>query len=292
MNNISTLMIVEVFPYQLYMGCGGTIAKFAKKGSNVVWVAVGDKSDLYLADLEQVASKLGAKKFVSFDRKEFEDQPAKFVLSLARLIRVMQPDCVITQPALPHFSNFYGRKLVGLLDEALFRAADPLIKIGNLRRWIVSRVLQGDIPAKDYGILRNPTLYIDVTESFDQKIKALEVVKAVENFGKFLYEDIVERKNNNLLCFGHIKFELGEELFNLRDLKERTYHLQENERFLEAFRLFFKIYLLSFAFFRSMQSGGGPGYRLAEAFDVKDRPRWLSNSIPTVEYLTYETKSV
>lgn len=182
-------------PFDMPYQAGGTLAKYAKRGHRVVLVSAAYEK-AWEDEMKAIAGHLGAEHcFLDFEEGAIFDNPAH-THSIMSLLREYKPDVVIThQPtdyhpdhrALSH--SVLGACLLARVSG--LPSPHPPHKIGNL--------FYADTTG---GINSQGALYIDVEETWEQKIEALKLhARLSETHGVAHLESIehvIERETTNL----------------------------------------------------------------------------------------------
>jgi len=186
MNESRTVLVVTPHPDDAEGGAGGTIARWANEGRNVVLVVCtnGDKgtSDRSLAPEELARTRekeqLDAAKVLGISHVEFLRLPdqgledsSEFREKLVRQIRVHRPYTVITvdpdRPYIRHRDHYMTGRVT--LDAVFPYARDHLAFPEHLEEGLephkVREVYLWGSP--------DPDTYVDTTDTFETKIKAL-----------------------------------------------------------------------------------------------------------------------
>ena len=184
--NKKVVMVIAAHPDDSEFGCGGTIAKWAKEGQQVICIVCtnGDKgtSDESLTSEElarireheqKKASKvLGVSKviFLGYPDGGLEDT-AEFRGKLVWLLRKYRPDIVITHDPKLRYMGHRDHRITGTVAmDAIFPySRDPL--------FYPEHKAEGLIPHKVRQVYfmgsEDPDVFIDISETFDIKIKAI-----------------------------------------------------------------------------------------------------------------------
>lgn len=203
-------------------GCGGTVARWIKEGKTVVYVMCtnGDKGTSdpemkpeQLAEIREkeqlaAAQTLGVREvvFLGYPDQELEESP-KFRKDLVRQIRKYQPDIVITVDPYRKYLWHRDHRITGqvALDAVFpysrdFWAYPDLIEEG-LEGWKVKEVL--------LWASEDPNYNIDITDTFDLKLKALRCHES--QVGAVPFREMEERVKERSRMFAKgEKYELAE----------------------------------------------------------------------------------
>jgi LmbE family N-acetylglucosaminyl deacetylase len=177
------ILAIGCHPDDLEIGCGGTLALYAKKGHDVYMchVANGDMghavimpkelAELRTAEAEAAGLELGAKKVFNINVPDLfvdshnEDQ----VRDLVEIVRAVRPDLIIT-----HSPDDYMRDHVEtskLVFNASFSSSIPHYKTSSEKYPNIVPLYYMDTLA---GVGFLPEEYTDITETLETKLNALE----------------------------------------------------------------------------------------------------------------------
>jgi LmbE family N-acetylglucosaminyl deacetylase len=177
------ILAVGCHPDDLEIGCGGTLALYAKKGHDVYMchVANGDMghvvimpkelAELRTAEAEAAGAELGAKKVFNINVPDLfvdshnEDQ----VRDLVEIIRAVRPDLIIT-----HSPDDYMRDHVEtskLVFNASFSSSIPHYETRSEKYPNIVPIYYMDTLA---GLGFLPEEYTDITDTLEIKLNALE----------------------------------------------------------------------------------------------------------------------
>jgi LmbE family N-acetylglucosaminyl deacetylase len=203
------IMVVVAHPDDMEFSAGGTVAKFAKEGKTVTLVQVtsGDKgtdrrditSDelgaIREAEETEACKRLSVSEIVFLRVGDGEVMPdLTFREMIVRQIRTHRPDIIITHDPFRPYSLHPDHRGVGIttVDSAYPTARDPL--------YFNHHLSEGLEPHKTAELwLSNPEVpdvYIDITETVDDKIHALRAHVSQIGDGKWLDERIKDRTAN------------------------------------------------------------------------------------------------
>jgi LmbE family N-acetylglucosaminyl deacetylase len=176
------ILAVGCHPDDLEIGCGGTLARFARQGDAVVMclVANGNRGHVFIqpAELRTIrqeeariaAAQLGAVELIGLDVPDLEVDSAnpQLVERLVNLIRRVQPDVIIT-----HAPEDYMRDHVEvsrLVFDASFSASVPHFADNALPPARITPLYYMDTLA---GVNFLPVEYVDISETIETKLSAL-----------------------------------------------------------------------------------------------------------------------
>lgn len=154
------ILAIGAHPDDIEFGCGGTLAKYAKRGHHVFLMVMteGDQGgEPPVRTREQLASNeiLGVKEIFwggYMDTKISADQAT--IMQLERIIRKVQPNFILT-----HFTD----------DTHQDHRHLSQVTISATR--YIRNVLFYEGPTSQYF---SPQVYVDISETMDTKMKALE----------------------------------------------------------------------------------------------------------------------
>ncbi len=191
MTELDRVMVIFAHPDDAEFGCSGTIARWARDGRYVVYVACtsGDKgtSDpnmdparlAAIREEEQMAAArvLGVKgvHFLRVPDGRVEDT-VELRERLVRLIRQERPDIVVAQDPYRLYQLHRDHMMAGraAMDAIFPSARDPLNFPEHLREG-----LQPHKTAELYLFgTDNPDVWVDITDTFDLKMAALRCHKS------------------------------------------------------------------------------------------------------------------
>jgi len=182
-----TIMVIVAHPDDAEFGCSGTIARKAKEeGAHVLYVVCtdGDKgtpdpslSPQRLTQMRRgeqwcAAGVLGVQEVVFLGHPDgaLQDTP-DFREELVRLIRQHRPDTVYTMDPYRHYQLHRDHRVVGLvaLDAVFPYSRDPLHHPELLKEGLEPhKVREVFLFSTD-----NADVFVDITETFEAKMKAL-----------------------------------------------------------------------------------------------------------------------
>ncbi len=177
------VLAIGCHPDDLEIGCGGTLALFAKNGHDVYMchVANGDKGhavimpeelgNLRTAEAEASGATLGAKKVFNLDVPDLmvNSHDEKQVNDVVEVIRAVRPDIIIT-----HYPDDYMRDHVEtskLVFNASFSSSIPHYDTKSKPYPTIAPLYYMDTLA---GVGFLPEEYTDITDTIEIKLEALE----------------------------------------------------------------------------------------------------------------------
>lgn len=221
---MTRVMVVIPHPDDAEFGTAGTVASWVKQGREVVYVVCtnGDKGSLdpdmtseRLAQIrrqeqQKAATILGVKEVIFLDHPDgdLDDTPA-FRGELVRLIRKHRPDVVITSDPYRRYLWHRDHRITGIVT------LDAIFPYASYHLSYPEHIAEGLAPhlVKEVYLWgsEEPDTFIDITETFDIKMAALNC--HASQMGQ--YKEILEQR-----------------------VKERAERLGQNEGFAlaEAFR--------------------------------------------------------
>jgi len=186
-DTFQTYMLVVAHPDDSEFGAGGTVARLVESGKRVVVIQVtsGNKGSpnpdadpsavaaTREAELTEATRRLGVSELVFLRCMDGELVPDLALREqIVRMIRVHQPDVIVTHDPFRPYALHPDHRAVGLAttDAVYPTARDPLYFPEHYRAGIQ--------PHKTAEIwffgADAPDRYIDITSTFDQKIEALK----------------------------------------------------------------------------------------------------------------------
>lgn len=177
------ILAIGCHPDDLEIGCGGTLALYARGGNDVYMCHIangnmghaiimpGDLAEIRTAEAEASGSVLGAKKVFNLDVPDLlvDSHDEEQVKNVVEIIRTVSPDVIIT-----HSPDDYMRDHVEtsrLVFNASFSSSIPHYNTGS-RSWPVIAPLYYMDTLAGVGFL--PEEYTDITETLETKLNALE----------------------------------------------------------------------------------------------------------------------
>jgi LmbE family N-acetylglucosaminyl deacetylase len=170
-------------PDDLEIACGGTLAKYAKLGHNVYMchIANGDQGHKIIMpeelgklrekEAENAAAVIGAKKAFNINVPDGLVEPCKqeTLLKVMEVIRQTKPDIIIT-----HNDDDYMRDHKNASELAY--TASFLATLGHMETETpaIDKVVPVFYMDTVAGINFQPTEYVDITETIEIKLQALE----------------------------------------------------------------------------------------------------------------------
>jgi len=185
--NYQTYMWVVAHPDDLEFSSGGTVAKFAAEGKQVILIQV-TSGDRGTQDLSFTSETLGATREgeeqeaarrLGIAKIEFLREPDGAVVPdlklrerITRLIRTYKPDVIVTHDPFRPYALHPDHRAVGMAahDAVYPTARDPLYYPDHLASGLESH----KTAEIWYFGAQEPDIWIDITESFDSKINALK----------------------------------------------------------------------------------------------------------------------
>jgi len=181
-----SILVIAPHPDDEVLGCGGTISKYAKDGNEInlcicTKAYAPDWSEEFLEnrpkEIEKATKILGIKKtfFLDFPTVKLDTIPQKELNeSIAKVIDKVKPDIVYT----PHEGDL--NKDHRIVFDASLVALRPLTHNAK-------RILSYEIPSEtEWGRMIEPfipNVYVDISETFDVKVKAMEAYKSeIKNY--------------------------------------------------------------------------------------------------------------
>jgi LmbE family N-acetylglucosaminyl deacetylase len=176
------ILAVGCHPDDLEIGCGGTLARYAREGHRVTMciVANGNMGHAVIqpaqlrairaAEIQRAGAILGATEVVSLDVDDLDvdSNKAETVNKLVDLVRRIQPDAIITHPVEDYMKDHVevGR----LVFDASFSASVPHYLTATPGVAKITPLYYMDTVA---GVNFIPTEYVDVSVDVETKLLAL-----------------------------------------------------------------------------------------------------------------------
>ncbi len=200
------VMVVVAHPYDMEFSCGGTVKKFTNEGRYVVLVQCtsGDKgtsrrdiSPSELAELREseereACRRLGVAEIVFLRLGDGELMPdLDFREKIVRQIRQFRPDIVITHDPFRPYALHPDHRAVGIttVDAVYPTARDPLYFPEHLAAGLEPhKVAELWLYGAEY-----PDTFVDISETFDDKINALLAHQSQVGDAEGLAERLRER---------------------------------------------------------------------------------------------------
>jgi LmbE family N-acetylglucosaminyl deacetylase len=204
-------MVIVAHPDDMEFSAGGTVAKLAKAGKHVTLVQVTsgnkgtDRRDITSdelaamreAELKESCDRLGVAHIEFFRVGDGEVMPdLELKERIVRQLRIHRPDVVITHDPFRPYALHSDHRGVGqsTVDAVYPTARDPLHYHHHLTE-------EGLEPHKTAELWlanpESPDLYIDITETVDDKIYALKAHKSQVGDGEHLEERIKQRSGDH-----------------------------------------------------------------------------------------------
>ncbi len=205
-DEFSTYMLVVAHPDDSEFGAAGTVARLHQEGKRVVVVQVtsGDRGSpdrnanpaevaaTREAELQEAARRLGGSEVVFLRCPDGELMPDLSLREkITRMLRTHRPDVVITHDPFRPYALHPDHRAVGLAttDSVYPTARDPL--------YFAEHLQEGLEPHKVAEIwyfgAEHPDKFIDITDTFDDKINALMAHASQVGTGEGLADRMRER---------------------------------------------------------------------------------------------------
>lgn len=198
------VMVIVAHPDDAEFGCGGTVAKWAKEGKEIIYVICtnGDKGSsdpemtserlAAIREKEQrdAARTLGVKEciFLGYPDGGLEDT-YELRGKLVRLLRIYRPDTVVTMdPHRRYWQHRDHRVAATVALDAVFPYSRDYLHYPEHRAEGLTPHRVGEVYITGS---ENPDTFVDISETFDQKIDALRC--HVSQVGNSSREEFVER---------------------------------------------------------------------------------------------------
>jgi LmbE family N-acetylglucosaminyl deacetylase len=173
---------VGAHPDDLEILCGGTLARFAAEGHEVVMcnATLGNRgsfehsspeiAEIRLREARRAAELAGAKHItLGFTDGEVDASDRAQRLAVVDLVREVRPDLILTH--FPHDYMSDHNEVSKLVFDCSFHATLPLLETGKPHHDSVTPIYYMDT-VMGVGFL--PTEYVDVTSTIESKVAMLE----------------------------------------------------------------------------------------------------------------------
>lgn len=166
------------------IGCGGTIRKLVNEGTKVTTLvfATGNEGYTELAERDKIVERrkkeranaqkiLGTTTCTAYEYHDFDNLDCEHVYrAVMRAVREIRPHLVLTHYPAEYLAH---RTLAEIAPEAIMQAAWRCsLDLGE--PWAVEKILQFSI----LDMIPEPTHIIDITETFDDKIRAMKAFES------------------------------------------------------------------------------------------------------------------
>jgi N-acetylglucosamine malate deacetylase 1 len=177
------ILAVGCHPDDLEIGCGGTLARYAREGHRVSMCVVANGNmghaviepdelrEIRRLETQRAGQTLGAAEVTLLDVGDLQvdsNNPVT-VEKLAMVIRRLQPDIILTHPPEDYMKDHV--EVSKLVFDASFSASVPHFPPGNTDPAVkISPIYYMDTVA---GVNFLPTEYVDISETVEIKLAAL-----------------------------------------------------------------------------------------------------------------------
>lgn len=176
------ILAIGCHPDDLEIGCGGTLAKYAKEGHTVIMCHVANGNmghavimpeelrSIRTAEAERAGEVIGAEEVINIDVPDLEvnSYNEDTVKKVIDVIRYAKPDAIIT-----HSPNDYMKdhlEVNKLVFDASFSSSIPHLSTSNPQYSTIAPIYYMDTLA---GVNFLPTEYVDISETIEIKLNAL-----------------------------------------------------------------------------------------------------------------------
>jgi len=171
-------------PDDLEIGMGGTISKFIKKGFDLQVVVARECIGNRFEEQRKANEVLGVTKFTSMNLKLTQETEMEEIGLITQLIEACQPDRVYVH--CNNDSNQHHRRLSKYVMSALRRT--------NISMYLYSPTTIRSVTVNKFA----PTVYEDISEEFDTKLKAIKCHKSqMDKYGDDYYEYVQHKDAHN-----------------------------------------------------------------------------------------------
>lgn len=185
-------LVVGAHPDDIEIAAGGTMARLAGRGADILAVVATDETDAAIASTRRSETRAGlealgvdrtALRFLGLpDRSVHPDDGS---LRLRRLLEELEfvPDVVITHSCCDDHSDHRG---VSVMVEAVCRARSPILFMG-----VVNSIQE----------CFRPTFFVDTTQHLADKVSALDAHRSQDALGRIRRTEIdaMERANASMV---------------------------------------------------------------------------------------------
>ncbi len=212
---LNNVMVIYAHPDDAEFGCSGTCAKWAREGVEITYCMVTNGAS-GSSDPEMTREKLAAiREKEQRDAAEllgiknvmflgFEDgylyPDLELRKAVARAIRQVRPDAIISQDPTnrwwaPSYINHPDHMAVG---EVVMRSINPDASSGLMfpELWKKERLEPHKPNALFVMSFQEPDIFVDITETIDVKIKALEA--HTSQIGEFPVAEFIRERNKEI----------------------------------------------------------------------------------------------
>ena len=177
------ILAVGCHPDDLEIGCGGTLARYAREGHRVTMCVVANGNmghaviqpaelrAIRAEEIQRAGAILGAAEVISLDVNDLEvdSNRAETVNKLVDLVRRVQPDVILTHPLEDYMKDHVevGR----LVFDASFSASVPHYLTPTPGVAAITPIYFMDTVA---GLNFIPTEYVDISSTAEIKLQALD----------------------------------------------------------------------------------------------------------------------
>lgn len=175
------VLAIGCHPDDLEIGCGGTLAKYARQGNKVFMCHVANGSmghveimpdelkEIRTKEAEEAGKVIGAEEVINIDVPDLEvnSYNENIVKKVIDVIRSVKPDIIITHSPEDYIKDHV--EVEKIVFEASFSSSIPHMFTKNPPYENIVPIYYMDTLA---GVNFLPTEYVDVSEDIETKIKA------------------------------------------------------------------------------------------------------------------------
>ena len=198
------ILAVGCHPDDLEIGCGGTLAKFAKEGNNVITCHVANGNmghavimpeelkSIRTGEAEEAGRVLGVSEVINLDVPDLEldSYNQDTIKKLIDVVRYSKPDIIITHGPEDYMKDHL--EVNKLVFDASFSSSVPHFNPKSPAYSGIVPIYYMDTLA---GVNFLPVEYVDITETIELKIKAVDChqsqVKWMRDHDKIDFLDFV-----------------------------------------------------------------------------------------------------
>lgn len=177
------ILAVGCHPDDLEIGCGGTLAKYARQGHKVVMCHVANGNlghavimpeelrTMRTKEAEEAGRIIGASEVINIDVGDLlvDSTNMETVKKVIDVIRQVEPDLIITHSPVDYMKDHL--EVSKIVFDASFSSSVPHLNTKNPAFGNIVPLYYMDTLA---GVNFLPTEYVDISETIEEKIKAVD----------------------------------------------------------------------------------------------------------------------